>query len=67
MRTRSLPTKPILTENELLARDAQHDLNTELLEAAHQIQAGKLGRVSLVTHDQRVAESPVANIRMTTI
>ena len=57
----------ILTENELLARDAQRDLNAELLEAIHQMRSGQLGRVSVVTNDQRVAESPVAKIRITTI
>ncbi len=50
---------PILTETELLARDAQRDMNAELLEAAQQIRAGQLGRVSVVTRDKRVIESAV--------
>ncbi len=57
---------PKLTENELLARDAQRDLNAELLEAVHQMRAGQLGRVSVVTRDKRVVESPVAKIRIRT-
>ena len=43
-----------LSETELLARDAQRDLNAELLDSIAQIKAGKVGRVSLVTRDGRV-------------
>ena len=50
---------PILTETELLARDAQRDLNAELLEAAQQMRSGQLGRVSVVTRDKRVIECAV--------
>ena len=57
---------PILTETELLARDAQRDLNAELLEAVQQMRAGQLGRVSVITRDKRVIESPVAKIRVST-
>ena len=34
---------PKLTESELLARDAGRDLNAELLEAAADMQAGRVG------------------------
>jgi putative transcriptional regulator len=57
---------PILTEAELLARDAERDLNAELLEAAQQLRKGQLGRVSVLTRDKRVIESPVAKIRVGT-
>lgn len=57
---------PILTEAELLARDAERDLNAELLEAAQQMRDGQLGRVCVVTRDKRVIESPVAKIRVST-
>lgn len=57
---------PILTETELLTRDAQRDLNAELLEAAQQMRDGQLGRVSVVTRDKRVIESPIAKIRLST-
>jgi len=55
---------PKLSESELLARDAERDLNAELLESARQMKAGQLGRVSVVTRDGRVIESPVAKVRM---
>ena len=52
---------PKLSETELLARDAYRDLNAELLDAIKEMKAGQLGRVSIVTKDGRVVESPVAN------
>ena len=55
---------PKLTEAELLARDAGRDLNAELLDAIRQMQAGQVGRVSVVTDDGRVVESPVAKARL---
>lgn len=57
---------PKLSKTELLARDAQRDLNAELLESIAQMKAGKVGRVSLVTRDGRVIESPVAKARIVT-
>lgn len=53
-----------LTESELLARDAQRDLNSELLESINQIKAGEVGRVSVVTRAGRVVESPIAKVRV---
>lgn len=55
---------PKLSESELLARDAERDLNAELLESAREMKAGQLGRVSVITRDGRVIESPVAKVRM---
>lgn len=55
---------PKLTETELLARDAGRDLNAELLDAIRQVRAGQVGRVSVVTDDGRVIESPVAKARL---
>ena len=55
---------PKLTEAELLARDAGRDLNAELLDAIRQMRAGQVGRVSVVTDDGRVVESPVAKARL---
>ena len=37
-----LPTMPKLSETQLLARDANRDLNAELLESISQMKAGKL-------------------------
>jgi putative transcriptional regulator len=59
-----LPIMPKLSETELLARDAQRDLNAELLESINELKAGKIGRVSVVTRDGRVIESPVAKARV---
>lgn len=56
---------PKLTEAELMARDAGRDLDAELREAAREMQAGKIGRVSVVSRDGRVVESPVAKARLT--
>lgn len=56
---------PKLNEDELMARDAGRDLDAELREAAREMQAGKLGRVSVVSRDGRVVESPVAKARLT--
>lgn len=56
---------PKLNEAELMARDAGRDLDAELREAAREMQAGKLGRVSVVSRDGRVVESPVAKARLT--
>jgi putative transcriptional regulator len=55
---------PKLTEAELLERDKTRDLNAELLEAAQDIKAGKIGRVSVTTPDGRVVESRVAKLRV---
>ncbi|MDO8208512.1 MAG: helix-turn-helix domain-containing protein [Gallionella sp.] len=55
---------PKLSETELLVRDAQRDLNAELLESVEQMKAGKVGRVSVVTRDGRVINSPVAKARV---
>lgn len=55
---------PKLTEAQLLARDAGRDLDGELLESIRELQAGKVGRVSVVTRDGRVIESPVARARV---
>lgn len=56
---------PKLNEDELMARDAGRDLDAELREAAREMQAGKVGRVSVVSRDGRVVESPVAKARLT--
>ena len=53
-----------LSEAELLERDAQRDLNAELLESIQEMKDGKVGRVSVVTKDGRVVESPVAKARI---
>jgi len=55
---------PKLSETELLQRDAKRDLNAELLEAMGDMQAGRVARVSIVTRDGRVIESPVARVRV---
>ena len=55
---------PKLSETELLARDAQRDLNAELLESIAEMKADKIGRVSLITRDGRVISSPVAKTRI---
>lgn len=55
---------PKLSETELPARDAQRDLNAELLESIHSLKAGQIGRVSVTTRDGRVIESPVTRARM---
>jgi putative transcriptional regulator len=55
---------PTLSENQLLARDATRDLNAELLESMAQMQHGTIGRVSMVTRNGRVIESPVAKARI---
>jgi putative transcriptional regulator len=59
-----LQIMPKLSENELLARDAKRDLNAELLESPQQMKAGKVGRVSVVTRDGRVVDSPVTKARI---
>lgn len=55
---------PKLSEAELLARDAERDLGAELLESLREMKAGKVGRVSVVTRDGRVVDSPVAQARV---
>lgn len=55
---------PKLSEAELLARDAERDLGAELLESLREMEAGKVGRVSVVTRDGRVVDSPVAKARV---
>jgi putative transcriptional regulator len=54
---------PTLTDDELLQRDAERDLNAELLDAIADLEAGRLGRVSIVRGDQ-VIESPVTKARL---
>ncbi|MFU8787534.1 MAG: helix-turn-helix domain-containing protein [Methylobacter sp.] len=55
---------PKLTEAQLLERDAQRDLNEELLDSVRQMKAGQFGRVSVVTQDGGVIESPIAKARI---
>jgi putative transcriptional regulator len=55
---------PRLSEAELLARDANRDLEGELLESIRELRAGNVGRVSVVTRDGRASESPVARARV---
>ena len=57
---------PKLTEAEMLARDAERDLDAELIEAASQLRDGEVGRVSLVLDDGRVIDSPVTKARLGT-
>ncbi|GAB6047377.1 helix-turn-helix domain-containing protein [Methyloparacoccus murrellii] len=57
---------PKLSEAELMAQDAQRDLNGELLQAIEELKAGQIGRVSVITDDGRIVESPVAKIRFRT-
>lgn len=56
--------KPGKRETELLKRDAKRDLNAELLESMQDMKAGRVARVSVVTRDGRVFESPVARVRV---
>ena len=53
-----------LSEAELLARDAERNLDEELLASVREMKAGLVGRVSVVTRDGRVVESPVARARV---
>ena len=53
-----------LIEAELLARDAERNLDEELLASVREMKAGLVGRVSVVTRDGRVVESPVARARV---
>ena len=53
-----------LSEAELLARDAERNLDEELLASVREMKAGLVGRVSVVTRDGRVVESPVARARL---
>lgn len=58
-----------MKETELLARDAQRDLNAELLDSIAEMKAGKVGRVSLVTRDGQVplvedAAKPLGHIKL---
>ena len=55
---------PKLSEAKLLARDAGRDLGAELLESVRELKAGQIGRVSVVTRDGRVINSPVAKARV---
>jgi hypothetical protein len=55
---------PKLSESELLGRDAQRDLNAELLEAVDQMKAGHIGLVSVMMRDERIIESPIAKARV---
>jgi len=53
-----------LSEAELLERDAERNLDEELLASVREMKAGLVGRVSVVTRDGRVVESPVARARV---
>ena len=53
-----------LSEAEVLARDAERNLDEELLASVREMKAGLVGRVSVVTRDGRVVESPVARARV---
>lgn len=55
---------PKLSETQLLERDAARDLNAELLESINQMNAGQIGRVSVVTRTGQVIESPIAKARI---
>jgi putative transcriptional regulator len=55
---------PKLSETQLLERDAARDLNAELLESINQMNAGQIGRVSIVTRTGQVIDSPVAKARI---
>jgi putative transcriptional regulator len=55
---------PKLSETQLLKRDAARDLNAELLESINQMNAGQIGRVSVVKRTGQVIESPVAKARI---
>ena len=55
---------PKLSETQLLKRDSARDLNAELLESISQMNAGQIGRVSVVTRTGQVIESPVAKARI---
>lgn len=50
--------------NELMVRDAGRDLDAELQEAVHDLQYGKVGRVSVVSRDGQVREFPMAKVRL---
>jgi putative transcriptional regulator len=52
------------SETELLARDAGRNLDEELLASVREMKAGLVGRVSVVTRDGRVIDSPVARARV---
>jgi putative transcriptional regulator len=54
---------PGLTKKALLQRDAERDLNAELLDAIDDLQAGRLGRVTIIRRGQ-VVESPVTQARL---
>lgn len=47
-----------LSNADLTARDAQRDLNGELLEAIEELKAGQIGRVSVITNDGRMIHMP---------
>lgn len=53
-----------LSETQWLKRDAVPDLNAELLESINQMNAGQIGRVSVVPRTGQVIESPVAKARI---
>ena len=55
---------PKLSETQLLKLDSARDLNAELLESISQMNAGQIGRVSVVTRTGQVIESPVAKARI---
>ena len=49
---------PKLSNADLTARDAQRDLNGELLEAIEELKAGQIGRVSVIAGDGRMIHMP---------
>jgi len=55
---------PRLTEAERLTRHAERDLNAEFLEAAADMQSGRVGRITVVRRRGQAVESPVARVRI---
>lgn len=54
-----------LSEKALQARDAERDLNAELLESVRDLKRGIVGRVT-VLRDGRAVEVPAVKVRMAT-
>ncbi|WP_295586479.1 hypothetical protein [uncultured Lamprocystis sp.] len=52
---------PRLTDEQLQRRAAERDLNAEILEAIDDLEAGRIGRVSIILNGQ-VIESPVTKL-----
>ena len=55
---------PTLSDEALAALDAGRDLEAELQETLADMRAGRVGRVSVVTDEGRVIESPAARVRV---